>query len=80
MVEYKILKEEKPQKRLNRKWNLPLDKLKKGYTLHLPMDNNQARDQIGSVRTAVYRYKQKHPNFKFSTQLREDGIAIIRQR
>ena len=80
MVEYKILKEEKPQKRLNRKWNLPLDKLKKGYTLHLPMDNNQARDQIGSVRTAVYRYKQKHPNFKLIIRITVVRTAFISQR
>ena len=61
-----------------RKYNLPLEKMKKGDHIMIELPKSKIRQEIKIIRNYCLRYTQKNPDAKFRILSREEGVGVWR--
>jgi len=63
-----------------RKYDLPLDDLKKGEMVLVPMATDKIKTEIKTIRNFVLRYKKKNESKNFTVAQRPNGVGIWRTK
>ncbi len=63
-----------------RKYDLPLDDLKKGEMVLVPMATDKIKTEIKTIRNFVLRYKKKNEGKNFTVAQRSNGVGIWRTK
>lgn len=63
-----------------RKYDLPLDDLKKGEMVLVPMATDKIKTEIKTIRNLVLRYKKKNEGKNFTVAQRPNGVGIWRTK
>ena len=63
-----------------RKYDLPLDDLKKGEMELVPMATDKIKTEIETIRNFILRYKKKNEGKNFTVAQRPNGVGIWRTK
>jgi len=61
-----------------RKYDLPLEQMKKGDHIMIELPKSKIRQEIKIIRNYCLRYTQKNPDAKFRILSREEGVGVWR--
>ena len=61
-----------------RKYDLPLDDMKTGDHLHIPMAKTKIAQEVKLIRNFVLSYRHKNPTKKFTVRQMSDGVGVWR--
>ena len=61
-----------------RKYDIPLEDMKKGQTIEIPMAKSKISSEVKIIRNFVLRYKHNNPNTKFTVRQMDNGVGIWR--
>ena len=61
-----------------RKYDIPLEDMKKGQTIEIPMAKSKISSEVKIIRNYCLRFTHRNPNFKFTVRELDNGVGIWR--
>jgi len=61
-----------------RKYDLPLEQMKKGDHIMIELPKSKIRQEIKIIRNYCLRYTHKNPNFRFRVLTQDEGVGVWR--